>query len=106
MVSMSLTDLPPVAEEALGLLGPVADRTRAQIVYMLCRHGRMNVGDIARHFRMSRPAVSHHLRVLKESGLVECEKVGQAIFYSVDASRLIQALHGLAESIAACRPGT
>ena len=34
--------------------------------------------------RLSRPAISHHLKVLKDSGLIEPEKVGTQIFYRID----------------------
>jgi DNA-binding transcriptional ArsR family regulator len=34
------------------------------------KHDRLNVGEIARQFRISRPAISHHLKVLKDASIV------------------------------------
>jgi DNA-binding transcriptional ArsR family regulator len=50
--------------------------------------GPSSVGDLARHFPVSRPAVSQHLRVLKNAGLVfECQ-VGNRHFYEIDPGGL------------------
>jgi DNA-binding transcriptional ArsR family regulator len=48
----------------------------------------MPVGEISRHLPVSRPAVSQHLRVLKEAGLVRDRKEGTRRLYGVDASGL------------------
>lgn len=61
----------------------------------------MNVGDIAGHFRQTRPAISHHLKVLKEAG-VESERLGQEIHYRVDRQRIVSGLRGLADVIENC----
>ncbi len=52
------------------ILGALADRTRADIVEMLARRPH-SAGEIHRAFPIAAPAVSRHLRVLRESGLVE-----------------------------------
>ena len=43
----------------------------------------MAVGDLARHLPVSRPAVSRHLRVLEEAGLVKAKEDGTRNVYSV-----------------------
>ena len=47
----------------------LADPTRREILSLL-REGRRSVGEIASNFRVSRPAVSKHLRLLREANLV------------------------------------
>jgi Predicted transcriptional regulators len=47
----------------------LADPTRRAIIARLAR-GEASVGEIARPFAMSQPAVSHHLKVLEDSGLI------------------------------------
>ncbi|MFL6098545.1 MAG: ArsR/SmtB family transcription factor [Actinomycetales bacterium] len=64
----------------------IADRVRRDIVMML-RHQRLPAGQIADRFPISRPAVSRHLRVLRECGLVRQSLVGRQRFYELDASR-------------------
>jgi DNA-binding transcriptional ArsR family regulator len=68
-------------------LEALADPTRRQIVELLATRER-NAGEIASHFRVSRPAVSRHLRVLREHGLVQARNVGQRRIYSLDPAPL------------------
>jgi DNA-binding transcriptional ArsR family regulator len=64
----------------------IADPVRRDILVML-REQRLPAGQIADRFAISRPAVSRHLRVLRESGLVRDTLVGRQRFYELDASR-------------------
>ncbi|MFJ6673437.1 metalloregulator ArsR/SmtB family transcription factor [Actinosynnema sp. NPDC091369] len=68
--------------------GAIADPVRREILEMLRADARLSAGQIAERFAISRPAVSRHLRVLRESGLVRDELVGRQRFYVLDASRL------------------
>jgi DNA-binding transcriptional ArsR family regulator len=62
-------------------LRAVADPTRRAIL-RLVRDGELAAGDLAQHFpSMSRPAVSQHLRVLSDAGLVEVRAEGNRRFY-------------------------
>ncbi len=65
------------------MAGAIADPVRRQILVLL-KDGRLAAGEIAERFAISRPAVSRHLRVLRESGLVRAELVGRQRFYSLD----------------------
>jgi len=49
----------------------LADPTRRAIVERLLAKGEMTVGDVAAPFRISAPAISRHLRVLEDAGLIE-----------------------------------
>jgi DNA-binding transcriptional ArsR family regulator len=64
----------------------IADPVRRDILAML-RQQRLAAGEIADRFPISRPAISRHLRVLRESGLVRDTLVGRQRFYELDASR-------------------
>ncbi len=64
----------------------IADPVRRDILVML-REQRLPAGQIADRFMISRPAVSRHLRVLRESGLVRDRIVGRQRFYELDASQ-------------------
>jgi DNA-binding transcriptional ArsR family regulator len=68
-------------------LEALADPTRRQIVELLTVRER-NAGEIASHFDVSRPAVSRHLRVLREHGLVRARTEGQQRIYSLDPAPL------------------
>ncbi|MXO59137.1 metalloregulator ArsR/SmtB family transcription factor [Altererythrobacter salegens] len=55
----------------------LADPTRRAILRRLAK-GEANVGDIAENFPISQPAISRHLKVLEEAGLIETARVGQS----------------------------
>ncbi|HZG00979.1 MAG TPA: autorepressor SdpR family transcription factor [Chitinophagales bacterium] len=61
------------------------DPTRREILELL-KDGEMTAGDIADKFNMTKPSISHHLDLLKQAGLVEAEKDGQFIYYSLNVS--------------------
>ena len=68
-------------------LNALGDPTRRAIFERLGR-GPAAVGEIAKELPVSRPAVSQHLKVLKDAGLVRDEHVGNRRIYSVDADGL------------------
>jgi DNA-binding transcriptional ArsR family regulator len=68
-------------------LEALADPTRRQIVELLAERDR-DAGEIASHFSVSRPAVSRHLRVLREHGLVRSRGEAQRRIYSLDPGPL------------------
>lgn len=65
----------------------ISDPTRRQILSIL-RGGQQTVGGIARNFRMSRPAISKHLRLLHNAGLVTTRQQGTANLCSLNAQPL------------------
>ena len=68
----------------------LADPTRLEIVELLCQQDR-TAGEIADRFPVSGPAVSRHLRVLRESGLVAFTKDGQHRIYRLNPAPLAEA---------------
>jgi DNA-binding transcriptional ArsR family regulator len=68
-------------------LAVCADPTR-QAVLTALRHGPRSVGEIAEGLPVSQSAVSQHLRVLREAGLVRSEAAGTRRLYSVDLDGL------------------
>lgn len=62
------------AAELAGLFKALADPTRVAIVNRLASLGEVCVCDLTAAFELSQPTVSHHLRVLREAGLVEAER--------------------------------
>ena len=68
-------------------LEALADPTRRRIVELLAERER-DAGEIASHFDVSRPAVSRHLRVLREHGLVQARSEAQRRVYSLDPGPL------------------
>lgn len=61
----------------------LGDSTRQKLCLDLAAHGLegINVADLAGKSILSRPAISHHLKVLKDAGIVEPLKKGTQVFY-------------------------
>jgi len=74
-------------EATARVLDALGDPTRRAVLEVL-RGGARPVGEIAKHLPVSRPAVSQHLRVLKEAGLVSDRQEGTRRLYRVDARGL------------------
>lgn len=74
-------------QQAAKVLDALGDPTRRAVLEMI-RGGARPVGEIARHLPVSRPAVSQHLRVLKEAGLVRDRRNGTQRLYAVDPEGL------------------
>ena len=64
-------------------LAALADPTRRALVALLAR-GELAAGELAVRFPVSRPAISRHLRVLREAGLVRSRVEGRRRLYSLD----------------------
>lgn len=90
-------------KEATRFLTALGDPMRLQILYVLGDQGRRRVGDIAANFPLSRPAISHHLKVLKDAGILDSEKVGQEIYYWLERDHIVATLRALADAAAAWR---
>lgn len=68
----------------------IADPTRRALLLRLADEGQRNVSELLEPFSISQPAVSKHLRILREAGLVRCSKQGRERLYQVEANRLRQ----------------
>ena len=82
--------------EAMKQLG---DPSRLRIFWLLC-HAEECVQNIASAMDMSSPAVSHHLRLLKNAGLITCQRKGKEMFYRAANTELVMSLHHGIEKIA------
>ena len=78
-------DLPPLepgaAEDLAVVFKALADPTRVAIVSRLASGETCCVCDLTDVFELSQPTVSHHLRILREAGLVEAERRGTFAYY-------------------------
>ncbi len=65
----------------------LGDPTRREILRLLSERER-SAGEIADAFAISKPSISHHLATLRHAGLVDDERRGQQIFYTLNTSVL------------------
>ena len=77
-------------------LRALSDPTRRAILSLLKRES-LPAGELASHFPMSAAAVSKHLAILREAGLIRDRREGKFIFYELNASVLEEVLLWLEE---------
>ena len=70
-------------------LAALADPTRRRILELLA-DGELSAGELAAEFPVTRPAVSRHLRVLRETGLVDVRDEAQRRVYSLNPTPLAE----------------
>ena len=68
----------------------IADPIRRDIIDLLSRQS-LSVNAVAKEFDISRPAISKHLKILKESGLIEINQIGRERFCHIQSDKLIPA---------------
>jgi DNA-binding transcriptional ArsR family regulator len=70
----------------------LGDEHRQRIVLMFEPGERLNVGQIVAASTLSRSAVAHHLKVLREAGVLHAEKIGKEVWYRTDPQAVRTAL--------------
>lgn len=63
----------------------LSDPTRRQILDLL-KERDLTAGEISDHFHISKPSISQHLKILKHAELIQDEKKGQYIIYSLNTT--------------------
>jgi len=89
-------------KESIPLLEVLTDENRQAIIMVLAQNkSGLNVNAISGHINLSRPAVSHHLKVLKQSGFIQSEKKGVENYYVLTVRKPLEQLKTLITAIEA-----
>ena len=83
---------------AADVFSMLCDSTRLRILWLLC-HTEECVSDIAAAVDMSSPAVSHHLRNLKQSGLIVSRREGKEVLYTLAKTKEATLVHNMIDDI-------
>lgn len=83
--------------ESIELLKALAVETRVKIIELLKKQGPLGVKELAKLLGISPPAVSQHLKVLRQAGLVRRERQGYWLPYSLNEETLDKCGHKLME---------
>ena len=83
-----LAKMPEATEfiQAADIFTHLCDATRLKILWILC-NSEQCVCNIAAAIGMSAPAVSHHLRSLRQAGIISNRRVGKEIYYTIADNR-------------------
>ena len=71
-------------EQVIGILGILAEGVRYKILTLIASRGEITAKEILPEFGFTQPTLSHHMACLKEAGLVNCERRGRFIYYSIN----------------------
>lgn len=77
------------ARQAADLFAALSDPTRLTILSLIARseRGEACVCDITASFKMGQPSISHHIKILKDADLIQGDKRGKWVYYSLVAGR-------------------
>jgi ArsR family transcriptional regulator len=89
--------IPRPWRQTAGIFVALGDPHRQRIVLMFEPGERLNVAQIVAASTLSRSAVAYHLRVLREAGVLRCEKVGKEVRYRADPDTVRAALRAVLE---------
>lgn len=99
-VNKVLEKLPGVEEctRTAEVFKQISDGSRLRILWFLC-HCEECVSNIAAVMDMSDPAVSHHLRLLKRSGLIVSRRDGKEVYYKMADTEQARLVHRVCEEM-------
>ena len=80
----------------------LGDEHRQRILLTFSPGERLNVGQIVEVSTLSRTAVSHHLRVLREAGVLESRKEGKEVYFWINKAFLIETMSTVVDYIREC----
>ena len=84
--------IPPAWQAMSRIFVALGDEHRQRILLLFEPGERLNVGQIAEVSTLARSTVSHHLKILHESGVLASEKIGKEVWFWLDKEFLVSAL--------------
>ncbi len=84
--------------KACDIFQQLSDPTRLKILWLLA-HSEQCVNNIALAVNMSAPAVSHHLRMLRQADLITHRRAGKEIYYKLNTDKKSQLVHKIIDDI-------
>ena len=94
-----------LADDAMAalLFRAMGDDVRLQIVQLIRASGELCAADLLKSVSIVQSTLSHHMKILCESGVVACRRQGKWSYYSIDAEKLEQAAAYLEKMAAAAK---
>ncbi len=74
----------------MDVFSALADDTRRDILEMLARRGKLSASNIYRKFDVTHPAISQHLKILREAKLVDVKKQAQRRIYQINPKKITE----------------
>lgn len=84
-----------VFRACIPLFNALSDPVRQDIIILLAEQEPLSVSEIAEQSNLSRPAISHHLKIMRDNNLVKIEKKGTQRYYSLSLNQSVEQLKRL-----------
>jgi ArsR family transcriptional regulator, virulence genes transcriptional regulator len=94
---ISMKDIKLDLDKTSQFLKLIANSNRLAILELLTLGGSANVSEMEQHMGVSQPALSQHLARMRQEGILEANRSGQQIFYSIKDERIVEMLKLLDE---------
>lgn len=82
----------------------LSEPVRQELLKYLLLNGRSDVGTIAQHLPQDRSVISRHLQFMHKTGILNCEKEGRFVYYSINGKDFLAKLESLVDQVRACIP--
>ncbi len=99
-MDQTYTDIRQLLQANYLVFKALGDRQRQEVLFHLHDSPRISVGELASKMTLSRPAVSHHIKILKQAGLLQEEKQGVRRYYRPHLLPSVAAIKTLTEKVA------
>jgi DNA-binding transcriptional ArsR family regulator len=91
----TISQIPSEWSDTSKLFIALGDEQRQRILLAFEPDERLNISQIVAASTLSRTAVSHHLRVLREAGALQSEKIGKEVVFRINKTIMTEALEGV-----------
>lgn len=91
----SIQQIPAQWQSISALFEALGDAQRQRILLAFDKDERLNILQIVEQSNLSRTAVTHHLKVLQQSGALKSEKIGKEVFFWVNKAQMIEAIENV-----------
>ena len=81
--------IPPAWQGIAEVFSALGDEHRQRILLTFEQNETLTAGQLAEVSTLARPTVSHHLKVLREAGVLNSEKIGKEVWFWIDRNRLL-----------------
>lgn len=88
-----------VFRSCIPLFTALSDPARQDIILLLAEHETLSVNEIANASSLSRPAISHHLKILRDNKLVQIDQKGTMRYYSLTLETSVNQLKALVDIV-------
>ena len=91
----NIQQIPTQWQSISALFEALGDAQRQRILLAFDKDERLNILQIVEQSNLSRTAVTHHLKVLHQSGALKSEKIGKEVFFWVNKEQMIEAIENV-----------